>query len=71
MQKTDFESPRWYFVQVPADVVASFRRWNVVIIAILAFIILGLLVIAIVPQPGHNTTATSTARFTNHTQHTP
>ncbi|MGB7513161.1 MAG: hypothetical protein WBW90_03320 [Candidatus Acidiferrum sp.] len=70
MRKTDFDSPRWYFVQVPADVVSGFRRWNVIMIAILAFLILGLLVIAIVPHPV-NTTATNTAQFKNHKQHTP
>jgi hypothetical protein len=71
MPRNKFESPRWYFVQVPPDVVARFRRSNVVMIAILAFLVLGLLVIASVPHPGNNTTATSTAPLKNLKQHTP
>jgi hypothetical protein len=71
MRRTDFDPPRWYFVQVPPDVVAGFRRWNVVMIAILAFIVLGLLVVASVPHPGNNTTTTSTVPLTTHKQHTP
>jgi hypothetical protein len=71
MRRTNYDPPRWHFVQVPPDVVARFRRWNVVMIAILAFVVLGLLVVAIVPHPGNNAATTSTVPLKNHKQHTP
>jgi hypothetical protein len=71
MRRTNFDPQRWHFAQVPPDVVARFRRWNVVMIAILAFIVLGLIVAANVPNPWNNTTTTSTVPPKNHKQHTP
>jgi hypothetical protein len=71
MRRMNCDPPRWHFVQVPPDVVARFRRWNVVMIAILAFIVLGLIVAASVPNPWNNTTTTSTVPLKNRKQHTP
>jgi hypothetical protein len=49
---------------------ARFRRWNMVMIVILAFVVVGLLVVASVPHPVNTTTTISSAPLKNHT-HTP
>jgi hypothetical protein len=52
----------WYFIPVQhedlVNSVVSFRRWNIVIIAILGMMVLGLMLFAIVPPPSaHSPTA--------------
>jgi hypothetical protein len=56
------EPQTWYFVPAQhADLtksVVSFRNWNIVIIAILGMMVLGLMLFAIVPPPpAHSSTA--------------
>ena len=50
MRKTDSDPPQWHFVPVPPGTEARFRRWNMIMIAILAFIVLGLLAVASIPH---------------------
>jgi hypothetical protein len=55
----------WYFVPVQhkdlVNSVVSFRRWNIVIIAILGMMVLGLMLFAIVPPPPAHSPATAHA----------
>jgi hypothetical protein len=67
MQRRDADRERapevWYLVAVPpgnvANSAASFRRWNYVIISILGMLVLGLLMLAIVPEQVHTGSAAS------------
>jgi hypothetical protein len=53
MQHWNSDPGPWYIVPVKPDAEASFRRWNFVIISILAGLVLALFVYVIVPQaPG-------------------
>jgi hypothetical protein len=54
MQHRSHPEP-WYFVPVKPGSDASFRRWNVVIISMLAALVLGLLLTAALPQPPGST----------------
>ncbi len=51
----------WYLLPAThknlANSVLSFRRWNIVIIAILGMMVLGIMLLAIVPSPAHSPTA--------------
>jgi hypothetical protein len=58
----DFES--WYFVPLDPYTESRFRRWNIVIIAILGFLILGLFLTAVIPNP-QSATGTPTATKTS------
>ena len=55
----------WYFLPVQhgdlAKSVVSFRRWNIVIIAILGMMVLGLMLFAIVPPPPAHSPTTAHA----------
>jgi hypothetical protein len=56
------EPQTWYFLPAQhgdlTKSVVSFRHWNIVIIAILGMMFLGLMLFAIVPPPpAHNSTA--------------
>lgn len=61
MRKKFSDSSRLHYLIANVDppVEAGFRRWNLVLIPILAFFVLGVLIAALTPQFGH---ATSTAR---------
>lgn len=50
MQHWKSDPEPWYIVPVKPGAEASFRRWNFVIIAILAALVLALFVAVIVPQ---------------------
>jgi hypothetical protein len=50
MQRRNFDPQPWYIVPVKPGAEASFRRWNFVIISILAALVLGLFLAAIFPQ---------------------
>ena len=53
MQHIDSDPQPWYIVPVKPGADANFRRWNFVIISILALIVLGVFLAAIAPQaPG-------------------
>ncbi len=49
----------WYPTQVPPGFHASFRRWNTVIISILAFVVIGMFIATIVPRVESHVSATS------------
>jgi membrane-associated protease RseP (regulator of RpoE activity) len=49
----DFNPSRYRFVALDPRVVAGSRRWNLVLIPILAFYVLGVLVVALTPPFGH------------------
>jgi len=46
----------WYIIPVKPGAEESFRRWNLVIISILAALVLGFLLAAVVPQTPGNVT---------------
>lgn len=48
MQRRDSGPITWYCTQLRPGIVASFRRWNIVIISVLLFLVAGLTVAAIV-----------------------
>ena len=53
MQHRNSDPQLWYIVPAKPGAEASFRRWNFVIISILAALVLGLFLAAIFPQaPG-------------------
>jgi hypothetical protein len=52
MRKNGYGRPRWSFVLPARETVARFRRWNVVLIVVLAFLVLGVFVAAKAPEPG-------------------
>ena len=47
----NWNSDPWYIVPVKPGADATFRRWNVVIISILAVLVLGISLALIIPQP--------------------
>jgi uncharacterized protein YpmS len=68
---TNSDPFQWHFIDVPQEVEARFRRWNWFMIAILALVVIGLMVIATVPSPTNTLSTTNTAPLKNHRQHTP
>jgi hypothetical protein len=56
MQHWDSDPQPWYLVPVKPGAEAGFRRWNLIIIFILAALVLAILVAAVVPQPSGSTT---------------
>jgi hypothetical protein len=67
-EERDWDPQRWYLVPVRPGTIVTLQRWGVVCISLLALLVLGFLLIAVVPQkassaaPGPNLTnpATST-----------
>jgi hypothetical protein len=57
MHHLDDQPVRWCPTQVPRGFTASFRRWNIVTIAILAFLVIGFLVASITPVGGSQDSA--------------
>jgi hypothetical protein len=51
MQHRNSDPQPWFIVPVKPGADSNFRRWNVVIISILAALVLGLFLAAISPQP--------------------
>jgi len=49
-RNNDPDQERWFFVPVQPGTTASLRRWDVVIISLLSLLVLGLLLVAIIPQ---------------------
>jgi|HubBroStandDraft_1064217.scaffolds.fasta_scaffold26568_3 hypothetical protein len=74
MQRRDADRERapevWYLVPVPpanvAMSVASFRRWNYVIISILGLLVLGLFMLALVPAQVNKGSAAAQSPATAH-----
>ena len=58
MQRRDFTPSPWFFLPPQTEPSASYRRSNLIAIAILVFFATGLLAIALVPE---NTTAPALA----------
>jgi serine protease Do len=50
VRNSDSTPQRWYFVPVKREVVASLRRWNIVVISILATLVAGMFMVAAVPH---------------------
>jgi hypothetical protein len=63
MQRRDLDPPfgpqRWNFVPLKPSAEASLRRSNLITLSLLLLLVLGLLIVAFVPQPTSNQ-ATST-----------
>jgi hypothetical protein len=55
MKHWDSDPQPWYLVPVKPGIERGLRRWGVAIIAILAALVLGLLLTAVVQQPPGNT----------------
>lgn len=51
MRRGRYGPPRWSFVPPAPGIEAKFRRWNIVLIVILAFFAFGLFVIVKAPPP--------------------
>jgi serine protease Do len=49
MRSSNSESLRWHFAPVKPGMEASFRRWNIGLISMLTFTVLGVFMIAVVP----------------------
>ncbi len=49
MRSTNFSPDRWTFIPIEPRMNASFRRWNIVIISVLAALAFGVLIAAIIP----------------------
>src|SRR5246127_4943904 len=49
MRRSNSEPLRWHFAPVKPGMEASFRRWNIGLISMLTFIVLGVFIIAVVP----------------------
>ena len=50
MRRSRYGPPRWSYVPPAPGTEAKFRRWNVVLIVILAFLVLGAFVAAKAPE---------------------
>jgi hypothetical protein len=66
MQRRDSGPILWYATQLRPGIVASFRRWNIVIIAVLLFLCVGLTVAAIVSGIERAATANKHPERMNH-----
>jgi hypothetical protein len=51
-RRSIYGPPRWSYVSSAPGTEAKFQRWNVVLIAILAFLVLGMFLVAKAPEPG-------------------
>jgi hypothetical protein len=54
MRDSNSESHLWHFVPVKPGMEASFRRWNIGMISMLTFVVLGVFTIAVVPGTANN-----------------
>src|SRR5256884_2272008 len=52
MRRSNYGPLQWSFAAPPPGTVARSRRWNLVLIAILAFLVLGVFVVAEAPHTG-------------------
>ena len=50
MRNSESNPGRWYFVPVKPEIIASLRRWNIVVIMILAMLVAGMFMVAAVPH---------------------
>jgi hypothetical protein len=66
MQHWNSDLGPWYIVPVKPDAEASARRWNFVIISILAALVLALLVWVIVPQAPGSTAHRFSSKIDHH-----
>jgi hypothetical protein len=57
MRSTNSNHEKWYLVPMEPGMNATFRRWNIVIITILAFLVFGIFVAGIVPRLEGGTSA--------------
>lgn len=54
MRRGRYGPPQWSFTAPTPGTEARFRRWNIVLIVILAFFVLGVFLVAKAPEPGSN-----------------
>ena len=57
IHRSNYGSLQWSFAAPAPGTAAKFRRWNLVLIAILAFLVLGVFVAAEAPRTASDTTA--------------
>jgi serine protease Do len=57
MRSSNSEPLLWHFIPVKPGMEVNFRRWNIALISILTMLVLGVFVIAIVPQSAHSASA--------------
>ncbi len=62
MRSKNSEPSPWHFVATKPGAEASFRRWNLVVISILALLVLGVLTVALIPEMGSAVSATTNSR---------
>lgn len=55
MRRRNYGHLDWSLASPAPGTAAKFRRWNILMIAILAFLVLGVFVLAEAPHPGSNT----------------
>jgi len=58
-RSTLFEHRAWFIVPVRPGMERGYRRWNIVLISALAFIVIGVFVMTLTPELGHATSGTS------------
>lgn len=63
MQRRNFDPEPWYIVPVKPGAEEGFRRWNFVIITILAALVLGLFLAAIFPQASGSATHKASSKM--------
>ncbi len=69
MSKKNLEPPRWFFVPFVPPSRDNFRRWNILLIAILSFIVVGIFLASSFPENAPN--AASRISPQGHNVHTP
>lgn len=52
MRRSEYGPLQWSLVSTAPGIPAGFRRWNIILIAILAFLVLGVFVVAKAPHTG-------------------
>ncbi len=63
MRRIDSDPQPWHLLPAEPGDAAIARRWNLVIIAFLALLVLGLFTLALVPQAGSSASAASQGPF--------
>lgn len=61
MRRSNYGPLRWSLAAPPLGTVARSRRWNLVLIAILAFLVLGVFVVAEAPHTGSSASNSANA----------
>jgi hypothetical protein len=55
----DFEDHPWFIIPVPPGREQSYHRWNLALISVLMFVVLGVFAMTLIPELAHATRATT------------